>query len=217
MYLVDVIKRTVSVILFSFLLLSCSPAMTESVFKVGTDYQVIAETHSEQQKVVEHFSLYCSHCYASEEMFSEMKSAVDKSVSFERSHVVYFPQNNKEYGRNMTFAFATAIELGIEDEFVAKVFDYHFKDNMQLGDVNDLKSVFVALGQSGSVFEDTINSDKTLKRVKTMIAKAQRDKVRFTPDLIVNDKYRVMLTELHNQGDQTKRLTELVNFLLTNP
>jgi len=50
-----------------------------------------------------------------------------------------------------------------------------------------------------------------------MVAKAQQDNVRFTPDLIVNDKYRINLQSLHNKAEKQQRLNALVNYLLTNP
>jgi len=223
------IKRSLSIALFSLGILSCSPQASESEdvtpspvaeqvkFALSTDYEIVRDVASAEPQVVEHFSLYCGHCYASESLFSQLKSKLDKGIGFERSHVLFFPQDNKDYARNMTFAFAAATQLGIEEQFVAKVFDYHFVDKAWLGDLNDLKNIFVVLGISGKDFEKTINSEQTLNRVKTMTQQAQDDKVRFTPDLIVNNKYRVKLSSLRQSNDQGQRLTALVSHLLTNP
>lgn len=231
MYFANGIKRSLSVVLFSFVLFSCSPQANEPAakstpavtassayqFELGTDYEIVRDTASQKPQLVEHFSLYCGHCYSSEALFSHLKSTLGKGVPFKRSHVTYFPQDNKVYGRNMTFAFVAAAKLGIEDEFVAKVFDYHFNDRTRLGEINDLKNIFVVLGQTGKVFEETITSEAVKNDVNAMVQKAINDKVRFTPDLIVNDKYRVKLDTLRNLGDKHQRLTALVKYLLTNP
>lgn len=219
MYVANKLKCVFFIVLSSLVLFSCSPQAkeTDASFELGKDYEIVRDEPSKEPKLVEHFSLYCGHCFSSEPLFKQLKASLDKSVPFERSHVLYFPKNNKEYARNMTFAFAAAGELGIEDEFVAKVFDFHFKQNTMLGELNDLKNIFVVLGQTSKVFQDTMNSEKTFNRYKAMAAKVASDNVRFTPDLIVNDKYRVKLGALASQGNRNERLAELVNYLLTNP
>jgi|GEM_PF-331103 len=217
MFVISGLKRLISLSILSFILLSPSVVGQSYAFVAGEDYDVIREQASSDQRILEHFSLYCGHCYASESIFSALKTTLAKNVNFERSHVLFLPQNNKKFGQNMTFGYAAAVELGIEDKFVAKVFDYHFNDKTWLGSASDLKNIFVVLGQTSAIFESTINGESTLKRVKAMVAKAQQDNVRFTPDLIVNDKYRINLQSLHNKTEKQQRLNSLVNYLLTNP
>lgn len=219
------VSLSFTIAVISLSLISCSPQAEEpvgnatatSAFVAGQDYDVISGEPSKQAKIIEHFSLYCGHCYHSEGLFTSLKKQLPAAVAFERSHVLYFPQNNKAFARNMTFAFAAAQELGIEDKFVAKVFDYHFVDKTFLGEVSDLKNIFVVLGHTGDSFDTTLRSDATLERVKGMAAQATTDQVRFTPDLIVNDKYRVKLDKLQQAQDADQRLAQLVNHLLTNP
>jgi len=229
----------VKVILLTLLglltLISCSPAAQDSApasvaesvttpaianvlaFKLGQDYELVREQASSTPQIVEHFSLYCVHCYHSEALFSQLKSTLARDVEFKRSHVLFLPQSRPEWGRNMTFSFAAARQLGIEDKFVAEVFNSHFSDKVYLGNVADIKAVFATLGQTGQAFDKALRSEESLAMVKTMDQQAKEDKVRFTPDLIINNKYRVKLTALKGHGDEAKRLATLVKFLLTNP
>jgi len=231
------IKATLLALCCLLTLVSCSPQaqdsapapITESAvaatvatasvmaFQLGEDYEIVREKGSDKPQIVEHFSLYCVHCYHSEELFSELKAGLAEEVDFKRSHVLFLPQSKPDWARNMTFSFAAARELGIEDEFVAKVFDYHFKDKVYLGNIDDIKNIFVVLGKTGQEFDLALRSEASLITVKSMDQQAKNDKVRFTPDLIVNDKYRVKLSGLKEHGDEGKRLAKLVKYLLTNP
>lgn len=223
MSIIKSMKVSVSALISLLLLLSCSPQATEATdtaatdFKLGEHYEIVREQASSKPTIVEHFSLYCIHCFHSETLFKELKGNLATDVSFNRSHVLFLPQSKPEWAKNMTFAFETAKQLGIEDEFVAKVFDYQFNDKVYLGEINDIRNVFVVLGKSGQEFDKTIVTNEVRDGVRAMAKQAQEDKVRFTPDLIVNNKYRVLLGSLKEDDARGKRLTSLVNYLLTNP
>ena len=91
-----------------------------------------------------------------------------------------------------------------------------------LGDYAQLRDVFITLGVDAQTFKDTMNNETTVDAVRAMVNKATDDKVRFTPDLIVNDKYRVLLSNVPKSAKENditieEQLDKLVAFLLTNP
>ncbi|MDP2562349.1 thiol:disulfide interchange protein DsbA/DsbL [Psychrobium sp. 1_MG-2023] len=218
----DVLKLPLFILAFVGLT-ACSPEpevtqqSAANEFKVGVDYEVISEQASIKPKVVEHFSLYCGHCFRNEPLFASLKHQLGDSAPFERNHVIFLPQSRPEWGKNMTFAVAAARLLGVEDAVVEKVFSSHFVKNQFIGNIGELKQVFNEVGISEQQFIDTMNDEKALLLVKTMAEQAKQDGVRFTPDLIVNDKYRVILERLSGVENGDKQLANLVKYLLTNP
>jgi len=223
MSLLKTVKATVLTAALSTLI-ACSPQAKESEvsFVKGTDFEVIRDTPSKTSEIVEHFSLYCGHCYRTEPMLKELKSTLAKDVTFNRSHVISMPQQRPEWGKLMTFSVAIAKRLNIEDKFVDAVFDSHFKDEKYIGQYSQVQQVFKDLGVDNETFQATMNHEETLNMVKSMVNKSNADKVRFTPDLIVNDKYRVLLAQLtesakDNSITPQQQLNDLVAYLLTNP
>ena len=192
-------------------------AASPLMFEKGTHYEVIREQASKTPRLTEHFSLYCSHCFYNEELFKKLKSKLGNDVPFNRSHVIFLPQQNPQWAKNMTFAFVVAKKLQIEEQFVTSVFDYHFKQKVMLGNIDEIRDVFSVNGVSKEQFNQIISSQETLDTVKTMLKGASDDQVRFTPDLIVNNKYRVLLSSVRGHQSPEQELIKLVQFLLTNP
>ena len=186
-------------------------------FDVGTHYQVIRDKGSLTPQLTEHFSLYCVHCFYSEGLFKQLKSTINSDAIFKRSHVLFLPQSKPKWANNMSFAFATARVLNVEDQFVAAIFDFHFNNKMMLGEIEDIRDVFSMLGIAKKTFNQTISSPQVQALVKLMAESARDDQVRFTPDLIVNNKYRVLLSSVRENSDPQQELTRLVKYLLTNP
>lgn len=196
---------------------SVANAASPLMFEQGTHYEVIREQATKSPQLTEHFSLYCSHCFLNEGLFKKLKSELGKEVAFNRSHVMFLPQQKPQWAKNMTFAFAVAKKLNIEEQFVASVFDYHFKQRIMLGEIDDISDIFSVNGISKAQFKQQLSSQETLEAVKTMLKSASADQVRFTPDLIVNNKYRVLLSSIRGHKAPEQELIKLVRFLLTNP
>ncbi|MCG7532107.1 thiol:disulfide interchange protein DsbA/DsbL [Psychrobium sp. MM17-31] len=227
MSFLKVVKATSLLVLLSGAI-ACSPSAKEAgqekahSFKLGKDYELVRDTPSAKPQIIEHFSLYCGHCYNTEPLIKSMKKSLAKDVDFKRSHVIFLPQQRPEWGKAMTFGVAAAQELNVEEGFVEAVFDSHFKQKKYLGDYSHLVELFSGLGVDAAKFKETMNSEATLERVREMVNKANSDKVRFTPDLIVNDKYRVMINYIPvgaeaNEVTPEQQLDNLIEYLLTNP
>lgn len=227
MSLLKVVKASSLMVLLAGTI-ACSPSAEETVketavsFQLGKDYEVVRKTPSKSPQIIEHFSLYCGHCYRTEPLIKSLKGSLAKDVAFKRSHVIFLPQQRPDWGKAMTFGVASAQKLGVEEAFVATVFDSHFAQEKFLGDYAQLRDVFGTLGVDAQTFKDTMNNEATVDVVRAMVNKATDDKVRFTPDLIVNDKYRVLLSNVPKAAKENgmtteKQLDELVAFLLTNP
>lgn len=203
---------------------ACSPQATEKKvdFVVEQDYNIIRDTPSATPEISEHFSLYCGHCYHSETKFKKLKETLADNVKFNRSHVFFLPQKRPDWGKNMTFAVASAGVLNVEDKFIDTIFDTHFEQKKYIGEYAQLQSIFETLGVDATTFKATMNDETTLENVRTMVNRASDDKVRFTPDLIVNNKYRVVLSKLDEVAKEKgiteqEQLNQLVAYLLTNP
>lgn len=223
MSLLKSVKATVLTVALSTII-ACSPQAQENkvTYIKGTDFEVIRDTASDKPEITEHFSLYCGHCYRVEPMLHGLKETLSKDVSFNRSHVTFFPQQRPDLGKTMTFAVASANRLNIEDEFVDVIFERHFKQDKLISEYGQIQQVFSKLGIDAATLKATINDEKTLDVVRAMVNKAHADKVRSTPDLIVNDKYRILLPQLeksakNNSITPQQQLNELVAYLLVNP
>lgn len=191
-------------------------------FTVDHDYEIIRETPSATPEITEHFSLYCVHCYNNEPMFKALKATLANDVKFNRSHVLFLPQQRPEWAKAMTFAVASAGALGIEDKFIDTIFDNHFEQKKYIGEYNQLQDIFLTLGVDNKKFQATMNDEKTLDVVRGMVNRASADKIRSTPDLIINNKYRVKLAQLAVTAKEDgitpqQQLNDLVAHLLTNP
>ena len=208
---------TSALLILSTLLANVANAASPLMFEKGTHYEVIRDQASKTPELTEHFSLYCSHCFYNEELFKKLKSKLGNDVPFNRSHVIFLPQQKPQWAKNMTFAFVVAKKLKIEEQFVASVFDYHFKQKIMLGNIDEIRDVFSVNGVSKEQFNQMISSQETLDTVKKMLKGASDDQVRFTPDLIVNNKYRVLLSSVRGHQSPEQELIKLVKFLLTNP
>lgn len=223
----------VASLLFAFsTVIACSPEAKEQqkqetvkpaiTFVEGKDYEIVRATASKTPEITEHFSLYCGHCYRTEPLLKSLKKSLASDVEFKRAHVTFLPQQRPEWGKAMTFAVAAAGQLNVEDKFVDAVFDSHFKQEKFLGSYEHLQQTFAQLGIDAKTFQATMNAEATLEAVRHMVNKASADKVRFTPDLIVNDKYRVLLGVMDKTAKERglsieENLDALVAFLLTNP
>ncbi|WP_435276675.1 thiol:disulfide interchange protein DsbA/DsbL [Psychrobium sp. nBUS_13] len=227
MSLLKVVKASSLMVLLAGTI-ACSPSAEETVketavsFQLGKDYEVVRKTPSKSPQIIEHFSLYCDHCYSTEPLIKSLKSSLAKDVAFKRSHVLFLPSQRPDWGKTMTFGVAAAQKLGVEEVFVATVFDSHFVQEKFLGEYAQLRDIFGTLGVDAQTFKNTMNSEETVDVVRAMANKASDDKVRFTPDFIVNDKYRVLLSNVPKAAKENgmtteKQLDKLVAFLLTNP
>ncbi|NRA59631.1 MAG: thioredoxin domain-containing protein [Psychrobium sp.] len=186
-------------------------------FILGQDFDIVREQASDTLQLTEHFSLYCIHCYNSEELFKALQEGISDKVAFNRMHALFLPQSKPQWGKNMTFAFAVAQRLSVEEAFIDKVFDANFVQQQYVGEIAEISTVFDSLGIKQKQLIEQLNDPKTLAIVKAMSAQAREDDVKFTPDLIVNNKYRVNLKALQGQENPTHHLIKLVNYLLTNP
>lgn len=232
MSVLNVLKASLLTVVLLFVT-ACSPETkvseevvvdekTVASYNVGQDYELVRDMPSATPQIVEHFSLYCGHCYSTEPLIKSLKKTLADDVAFKRSHVMFLPQQRPEWGKTMTFAVASANRLGIEDKFIDAVFDSHFNQSKYLGDFPGLQQLFETLGVDEKTFKATWNDEKTIDAVSAMVNSAHSDNVRFTPDLIVNNKYRIKLSNLP-QGAQANNITveeqlaNLVSYLMTNP
>jgi thiol:disulfide interchange protein DsbA len=223
MSLLELVKATVLTVALSTII-ACSPQAEEqkAAFVKGVDFEVVRDIPSEKPEITEHFSLYCGHCYNAEPMMHALKATLNKDVSFNRSHVLFLPQERPEWGKTMTFAVASANRLNIEDKFVDAIFNIHFEQKKYIGEYIEIQEVFTKLGVNAATLQATINEEETLDAVRSMVNRASADKVRSTPDVVVNGKYRVLLRQLQESAKKNsitpqQQLNELVAYLLVNP
>ena len=192
-------------------------ASAHSEFVEGRDYEVIREQATATAQIKEYFSLFCVHCYNSEPLIKAMRQSLAEDVNFERAHVAFLPQGKPQLGQLTSLAYATAVLLKVEDKMVDAIFDYHFKEKSWLTSGSDFRNVFIVNGVSGEEFDRVIRSEEAREMAMAMSAARQEDGVRFTPDLLVNGKYRILLPAVMNAAEPTERMDQLVAFLLTNP
>lgn len=217
------LQGLIAVIGFS-MLMACSESdgpggsgATAPEFTLGQDYEVIRPEPLDKLEVKEYFSLFCIHCYNNEKLIKNMRQTLAADVTFERAHVSFIPQSQPKVGQLMSLSYATAVLLGVEDKLVDSIFDYHFEQKTWLTKPDDLRNAFVANGISAEEFDRTIRSDEARNMAIAMSESRKADKVNHTPDLVVNGKYRILMSGLADVDDPQQHFNQLVAHLLTNP
>ncbi len=176
-------------------------------FQAGVNYTTLKLPESAKPTVTEFFSFYCPHCYAFEPIIQELKSDLPKDVVFQKEHVSFM---GGSMGENMSKAYATMVELGVQDKLVPIMFNQIHKLNQAPQNIAELRQIFVNAGVSADQFNSVFNSFAVDSKVRRYDKDFKDSGLTGVPSVIVNNKYVVRTQSITS----VKQYISLVKYLL---
>lgn len=199
--------KTLSLVLGSVLLLSTFNAQARE-YKPGIDYEVKENKLTEKPEIREFFSFFCPHCYEVEQMFTPLnKEFVNKA------EVVYNPvwQIGGELGKRTQSAYAVAKKLGKENEVRALLFKRIKQTEGRLQANDDFAYIFDIIGVNAKSYRDELKTAEVKALISNYNQKIADYGLNSVPQIIVNGKYLINLSNVQDQNDYKN----LVSYLLS--
>jgi thiol:disulfide interchange protein DsbA len=177
----------------------------------GTHYNIIADTPSEQQEIVEYFSFWCPACYRFETLANKIKSKLDSDVKFRKVHVNFMKFTTPEIQEQATQAMLVGRALGMEESMNAAIFAHIHEQGQKIEGLADLKELFNSYDISTSDFENTLNKAELTEAFTQNNDEIDQFKEHLTgvPNVIVNGKYQAKFSRDMTVQD----IVDLVNWL----
>ena len=199
--------KTLSLVLGSVLLLSTFNALARE-YKPGVDYEVKDTKLTEKPEIREFFSFFCPHCYEVEQMFTPLnKEFVNKA------EVVYNPvwQIGGELGKRTQSAYAVAKKLGKANEIRALLFKRIKQTDGHLQANDDFAYIFDIVGVNAKSYRDELKTAEVKTLISNYNQKISDYGLNSVPQIIVNGKYLINLSNVQDQNDYKN----LVSYLLS--
>ena len=185
-----------------FLALTVGVFLVNSVsakeYKQGSDYKIVTEHITTTPQIREFFSFFCSHCYALDPSFNEIKKAFAGKAEY-----IYNPVGviGGDAGVETQKAYAVALNLGIGEELREELFErIHVKENY-----------FESLGVSRERYEQESKSFITAAKISEFDRYVKEYGIEAVPEIVVNGKYLAMTDNI----DTAEQYIELIGYLLT--
>lgn len=180
-------------------------------FQEGVHYRVVGDTPSSSPEIIDFFSLYCNACYHFAG-FSDMLKA-EFGDAFKKHHVnLVVP--NAVMRDNIQRIHATSIVLGVEEQFVERVFQRHFVRNSFVNTVADAKQIMLDLGVEEAAFDRAFNSFAVTSLSNRMRSLQQQFGVSATPTYVVNRKYQMLQSGFQNSSNFFEEYMALAKYLI---
>ena len=184
-----------------FLALTVGVFLVNSVsakeYKQGSDYKIVTEHITTTPQIREFFSFFCSHCYALDPSFNEIKKAFAGKAEY-----IYNP---------VGVIGGDALNLGISEELREELFDrIHVKEKFPEGP-EYFTDLFESLGVSRERYEQESKSFITAAKISEFDRYVKEYGIEAVPEIVVNGKYLAMTDNI----DTAEQYIELIGYLLT--
>jgi len=167
-------------------------------FSENEHYEVLDTSVSSEPEIIEYFSFYCMACYRFEPIAKELAATFPDA--FKKSHTSGLSPK-PGMGSQMTQAYALALMLNKEQAISESIFEQQFGQRESVDSVEKLQDIFVQAGVSQEQFKRGFNNFSVKARAKQM-EKAVRDKnITGTPTLVVNGKYKILMSGFRDSDD----------------
>ena len=189
--------KTLPLVLGTVLLLSTFYAQARE-YKPGVDYEIKETKLTEKPEIREFFSFFCPHCYEVEQMFTPLnKEFVNKA------EVVYNPvwQIGGELGKRTQSAYAVAKKLGKENEIRALLFKRIKQTEGHLQANDDFAYIFDIVGVNAKSYRDELKTAEVKTLISNYNQKIADYGLNSVPQIIVNGKYLINLSNVKDQND----------------
>ena len=179
-------------------------------FREGVHYDVVGDEASEEVEIIDFFSFYCGSCYQFQP-FGQMLS--DEFGDDYKKYHVNFIGPSRDQGDATVRAWAVANILDVADEVAPLIFRKHFQQRNMSSSVDDLASVFAAVGVDREKFDEVYNSFPARSQANRMRREAEDYNVNATPTFIVNRRYRMNPQGFRDSEDFFGDYLELAKYL----
>lgn len=182
--------RLFSSILFALIFVPVVACQAEEPYKAGVQYEVLPEEISTSDpakiEVVEVFWYGCIHCYDFEPKINAWLETQKDDVNFIRIPAIWHPSM-----RLHAKAYYTAQALKVLDTMHNVIFDAMNVRGKKLDNEAAIADLFVANGVSKEQFTKVFNSGSIDMAVDLAEKKQARYRIRSTPELAVNGRFRI--------------------------
>ena len=163
-------------------------------FKAGEHYDILPQAvrtaNSDKIEVNEVFAYTCSHCFNFQEELHPWVEKLPADVDFQSTPAVW--QSKMEpYAR----AYYAAKILNVLDQVHTPIFEAIHLKKKSVKKESDFAQIFVANGIDSEKFSSAFNSFGTNSMVSQAESRVRAYKVRGTPEMIINGKYRISTTK----------------------
>ena len=166
----------------------------EEAFKAGEHYdilpQLVRTATPEKIEINEVFSYGCGHCFDFQSKLHPWVNKLPADVDFQSTPAVW-QLKIEHYAR----AYYAAKVLGVLDKVHMPIFDAIHVKKEPIKKQSDFEAIFSAAGVSKEKFASVFNSFGTTSMVNQAKSRVRAYRVRGTPEIIVNGKYRVSTTK----------------------
>ncbi|AKZ65812.1 thiol:disulfide interchange protein DsbA [Candidatus Palibaumannia cicadellinicola] len=186
-------------------------------FTEGKEYICLNRPATSEPQVIEFFSFYCQHCYKFSNIYNidrKLKKSLPYNIKVKKYHVNYLGPLSKQ----LTKAWAVAIQLGVEDK-VRPIIFYGVQYTQYVKTTNDIRTMFIKAGVSAKEYDAAWNSCVVQTLQKQQEKAATELKLSGVPAMVINGKYMVKYDGLDITSSDVyiKQLSDVVNYLLTKP
>jgi thiol:disulfide interchange protein DsbA len=185
------IKRIIFVLALGPLAM-CQAA--DEPFKAGEHYDILPQTvrtaDPDKIEINEVFSYTCGHCFNFQSSLHPWVKALPADVDFQSTPAIW-QAKLEPYAR----AYYAAKILGVLDKVHMPIFDAIHVKKQSVKKQSDFEAIFVAEGVTKEKFSSAFNSFGTTSMVNQAKSRVRAYRVRGTPEIIVNGKYRVSTTK----------------------
>lgn len=185
------IKRIIFVLALGPLAM-CQAA--DEPFKAGEHYDILPQTvrtaDPDKIEINEVFSYTCGHCFNFQSSLHPWVKALPADVDFQSTPAIW-QAKLEPYAR----AYYAAKILGVLDKVHMPIFDAIHVKKRSVKKQSDFEAIFVAEGVTKEKFSSAFNSFGTTSMVNQAKSRVRAYRVRGTPEIIVNGKYRVSTTK----------------------
>jgi thiol:disulfide interchange protein DsbA len=162
----------------------------DEVFKAGEHYDILPQSvrtaNAEKIEINEVFSYTCGHCFNFQSELHPWVKKLPADVDFQRTPAIWRPKI-EPYAR----AYYAAKILNVLDKVHMPIFEAIHVKKESVKKQSDFEAIFVAAGLSKEKFDSAFNSFGTNSMVNQAKSRVRAYRVRGTPEIIVNGKYRV--------------------------
>lgn len=168
------------------------------LYKLGTHYKIdFPESNVKNPVVMEFFSFGCPHCFNAEGQVSRWLTTKPDNIKFIKIPVSFGRPQWTLFAR----AYYTAKALNIADKMVKPFFELIHVKKQPPTTIADLKAFFVSLGIPAEDFDKQVKSFYVENAIRQADQLARKFKVAGVPDFLINEKYRLVGTEVKSEND----------------
>ena len=162
-------------------------------YKAGEHYHILPQqvrtASADNIEVNEVFSYTCGHCYNFQSKLHPWVDKLSADVDFQSTPVIWQPKL-EPFAR----AYYAAKILDVLDKVHTPIFESIHLHKKSIKSEADFAPIFAAKGIDKKKFSSAFNSFGTTSMINQAKSRVRAYKVRGTPEMIINGKYRVSTT-----------------------